>query len=73
MFPTGWAGPLFDTSWRAAFFYTGVVAIGLAVVYFVFGEAAKSEAKRQATKDSASIREWLYTATRYGTLVLALA
>lgn len=73
VFGTGWSGPLFSTNWRAAFFYTGLVSIGLAVVYYVFGEAAKSSEKRQATKDSAGLKEWLFTATRYGTVVLALA
>ena len=73
VFPTGWNGPLFSTNWRAAFFYTGVVSIGLAVVYYTFGEAAKSEAKREATKQNAGFTDWLHTATRYGTVVLALA
>ena len=73
VFPTDWSGPLFATNWRAAFFYTGVVAIGLAVAYYVLGEAAKSEEKRAATKETASFTGWFYTATRYGTVVLALA
>jgi NNP family nitrate/nitrite transporter-like MFS transporter len=73
VFPTGWNGPLFSTNWRAAFFYTGVVAIGLAIAYYLLGEAAKSEEKRQATKEKASFKDWLHTATRYGTVVLALA
>ena len=72
VFGTDWSGPLFQTNWRAAFFYTGVVAIGLAVVYYVFGEAAKSAEKRQATKESATAKEWFFTATRYGTVLLAL-
>ncbi|NLV05028.1 MFS transporter [Haloarcula rubripromontorii] len=73
VFNTGWSGPLFTTNWRAAFFYTGVVSIGLAVAYYTLGEAAKSEEKRQATKDNASFKDWVHTATRYGTVVLALA
>ena len=73
VFGTGWSGPLFATSWRAAFFYTGIVSIVLAVAYYALGEAAKSEEKRQATKDNASFTDWLHTATRYGTVVLALA
>jgi NNP family nitrate/nitrite transporter-like MFS transporter len=73
VFGAGWNGPLFSTNWRAAFFYTGIVSILLAVVYFVFGEAARTEAKRQATKDSATLEDWVYTATRYGTVVLAAA
>ncbi|KOX94992.1 MFS transporter [Haloarcula rubripromontorii] len=73
VFNTGWSGPLFSTNWRAAFFYTGVVSIGLAVAYYTLGEAAKSEEKRQATKDNASFKDWVHTATRYGTVVLALA
>ena len=73
VFGEGWSGPLFATNWRAAFFYTGCVSLVLAVVYYVFGEAAKSEEKRQATKESATFKGWFYTATRYGTVVLAAA
>ncbi|MCG1002894.1 MULTISPECIES: MFS transporter [Halobacterium] len=73
VFGTNWNGPLFSTNWRAAFFYTGVVSILLGVTYFTLGEAAKTEEKRQATKESASFSGWIHTATRYGTLVLALA
>ena len=73
VFGEGWSGPLFATNWRAAFFYTGCVSIVLAVVYFVFGEAAKSEEKREATKENATAKGWFYTATRYGTVVLAAA
>ena len=73
VFGSGWSGPLFETNWRAAFFYTGVVSILLAVVYYALGEAAKDEEKREATKESASFKGWFYTATRYGTVVLALA
>ena len=73
VFPTGWNGPLFSTNWRAAFFYTGVVAILLGITYYTLGEAARSEEKRQATKESASFKGWLHTATRYGTIVLAMA
>ena len=73
VFPTDWNGPLFATNWRAAFFYTGVVAILLAVAYYLLGEAAKSEEKRAATESNASFGDWLHTATRYGTVVLALA
>ena len=73
VFGTGWNGPLFSTNWRAAFFYTGVVAIGLAIAYYLLGEAAKSDEKRQATRESASFKGWFFTATRYGTIVLALA
>jgi NNP family nitrate/nitrite transporter-like MFS transporter len=73
VFGTGWNGPLFQTNWRAAFFYTGVVAIGLAAVYYVFGEAARDDEKRRATAQNASLSDWIHTATRYGTVVLALA
>jgi len=73
VFGEGWSGPLFQTNWRAAFFYTGVVSIVLAFVYYALGEAAKSEEKRQATADSATLKQWVHTATRYGTVVLALA
>ncbi|MFC6836753.1 MFS transporter [Halomarina ordinaria] len=73
VFGPEWSGPLFDTNWRAVFFYTGVVSILLAVVYYYFGEAAATEERRQATAESATLREWVHTATRYGTVVLALA
>jgi len=73
VFGTDWSGPLFSTNWRAAFFYTGIVSIFLAVAYYTLGEAAKSEAKREATKSNTSFKDWLHTATRYGTVVLAVA
>ena len=73
LFGTGWNGPIFSTNWRAAFFYTGIGSLILAVVYYTIGEAAKSEEKRQATADNASLKDWVHTATRYGTVVLALA
>jgi NNP family nitrate/nitrite transporter-like MFS transporter len=73
VFGPNWSGPLFSTNWRAAFFYTGVVSIALAIAYYLLGEAAKSEEKRAATADNASFRDWLFTATRYGTVVLAFA
>ncbi len=73
VFTDGWSGPLFESNWRAAFFYTGIVSILLAIVYYTVGEAAKTEQRRRATAESATLRQWLHTATRYGTVVLALA
>ena len=73
IFGEGWAGPIFQTNWRAAFFYTGVLAVVVGVVYYVFGEAARSDAKRQATKETASLKQWLYVSTRYGAVVLSVA
>jgi len=73
VFGTGWSGPLFSTNWRAAFFYTGIVSIFLAIAYYTLGEAAKTEAKREATASNTSFKDWMYTATRYGTVVLAAA
>nr|WP_226004634.1 MFS transporter [Natrinema salinisoli] len=73
VFTENWSGPIFETSWRAAFFYTGIVSILLAIVYYTIGEAAKSEERRRATAESATLKQWLHTATRYGTVVLALA
>jgi NNP family nitrate/nitrite transporter-like MFS transporter len=73
LFGTGWSGPLFESSWRAAFFYTGVVSIVMAVAYYVLGEAAATEERRHATAAKATFREWVHSATRYGTVVLALA
>jgi NNP family nitrate/nitrite transporter-like MFS transporter len=43
------------------------------VVYLVFGDAAKSEAKRQATREGVSVTQWFYVATRYGAVVLSVA
>ena len=73
VFGTGWSGPLFETNWRAAFFYTGIVSILLAVAYYTLGEAARSTEKRRATTETASFNGWFFAATRYGTVVLALA
>ncbi|SFR88200.1 MFS transporter, NNP family, nitrate/nitrite transporter [Halomicrobium zhouii] len=73
VFGPDWSGPVFQTNWRAAFFWTGLVSIGLAIAYYALGEAAKSEEKREATAQSATFKQWVHTATRYGTVVLALA
>jgi len=73
LFGTGYSGPLFDTNWRAAFFYTGVAAIVVGIVYYVFGEAAKSEEKRLATKQGVGFKQWLWVSTRYGAVVLSIA
>ncbi|MFC6723981.1 MFS transporter [Halobium palmae] len=73
LFGSNWSGPLFQSNWRAVFFYTGVVSILLGLTYFLLGEAAASEERRQATAESATLKQWIHTATRYGTLALALA
>lgn len=73
LFGTNWSGPLFETGWRAAFFYTGVCSIAMAVAYYLLGEAAATAERRRTTAENASLRDWLHTATRYGTAVLALA
>ncbi|WP_336327414.1 MFS transporter [Halovenus sp. HT40] len=73
LFGSGYSGPLFETNWRAAFFYTGVAALVVAVVYYLVGDAAKSQQKRQATKEGVTFRQWLWVATRYGAVVLAVA
>ncbi|MES3517882.1 MAG: MFS transporter [Natronomonas sp.] len=73
IFGSGYTGPLFQTNWRAAFFYTGVAAIVVGAVYLVVGQAAKNETKRQATKEGVSFRQWLWVSTRYGAVVLSIA
>jgi NNP family nitrate/nitrite transporter-like MFS transporter len=73
IFGPGYAGPIFDTNWRAAFFYTGVAAIGVGITYFVLGDAAKSAAKREATAEGVTFKQWLFVATRYGAVVLSAA
>ncbi|WP_049925768.1 MFS transporter [Halopiger goleimassiliensis] len=73
IFGEGYAGPIFSTNWRAAFFYTGVLAIVVGVCYYLFGDAAKSRAKREATKRGVSFEQWLYVATRHGAVVLSAA
>ncbi|KDE59713.1 MFS transporter [Halostagnicola sp. A56] len=73
LFGAEYSGPIFASNWRAAFFYTGVIAVVLGVVYYVFGGAAKTEARRQATRDGVNRRQWLYIATRHGAVVLAAA
>ena len=72
VFGAGWGGPLFDAGWRAAFFYTGVVAIVMAVAYYVLGEDASSVEKAEATAEQATLKTWVHTATRYGVIALAL-
>ncbi len=69
-------GPAFlatSSNWRAAFFYTGLLAVLLGIVYYVFGGAAKSRAKREATRAGVSWEQWTFIATRYGAVVLSVA
>jgi len=80
IFGEGYVDPIFgsaflatSSNWRAAFFYTGALAVLLGVVYYVFGAAAKSEAKREATKAGVSWEQWRFIATRYGAVVLSVA
>jgi len=73
LFGEGYSGPLFETNWRAAFFYTGAAAIVVGFLYLVFGQAAKSDAKREATKQGVGFKQWLWVASRYGAVVLAIA
>ncbi|QLD85634.1 MFS transporter [Natronomonas halophila] len=73
IFGEGYAGPLFSTNWRAAFFYTGALAILVGITYYFVGDAAKSEAKRQATKEGVGFKQWMWVATRYGAVVLSVA
>ncbi len=73
LFGTGYSGPIFDTNWRAAFFYTGVASIIVGFTYLIFGKAAKSEEKRQATKQGVSFKQWLWVSSRYGAVVLSIA
>jgi NNP family nitrate/nitrite transporter-like MFS transporter len=70
-FGTAWSGPLFETGWRAAFFYVGVVAAGLGVVYYLLGEDAATEERAKAAADGATLEGLAHTATRYGVVALA--
>ncbi|TYL36732.1 MFS transporter [Natronococcus pandeyae] len=73
LFGEGYADPLFTSNWRAAFFYTGLLAVVLGIVYFVFGDAAKTEQRRKAAKQGISAQQWFYIATRHGAVVLSAA
>ena len=80
IFGEGYVDPIFGTAflatssnWRAAFFYTGITAILLGIAYYVLCGAAKSEAKREATKVGVSWHQWKFIATRYGAVVLSVA
>ncbi|GAB7019141.1 MFS transporter [Halostagnicola bangensis] len=73
IFGENYVGPLFSSNWRAAFFYTGVIAIVLGIVYFIFGGAAKTEERRLAAKNGVNRQQWLYIATRHGAVVLSAA
>lgn len=70
---SGWSGPLFTTDWRAAFFYTGCLTVLIAIVYALIGEDAATDERAAQTRESATIKSWAHTATRYGTIALALA
>ncbi|RRJ32329.1 nitrate/nitrite transporter [Halocatena pleomorpha] len=68
-----WSGPLFATDWRAAFFYTGCLAVLMSIAYALFGEDAATNKRAAQTRESATVRSWAHTATRYGIIALALA
>jgi len=73
VFTENWSGPIFETSWRAAFFYTGIVSI-LRSDRLLHDRRGRQE-RRETRGDQVDCepQNWLYTATRYGTVVLALA
>ncbi len=73
LFGEGYTGPLFASNWRAAFFYTGAIAVILGILYFIFGDAAKTEERRLAAKNGVNRQQWLYIATRHGAVVLSAA
>ena len=73
LFGAGYSGPIFATNWRAAFFYTGVAAIVVGIVYLFVGQAARTSEKRQATAGGVTLKQWLYVSTRYGAVVLSVA
>ncbi|WP_418285197.1 MFS transporter [Halorubrum sp. DTA46] len=80
IFGEGYVDPIFgsaflatSSNWRAAFFYTGVLAVLLGIAYYVLCGAAKTEAKREATKAGVSWEQWRFIATRYGAVVLSVA
>ena len=80
IFGEGYVDPIFGTAflatssnWRAAFFYTGTLAVLLGIAYYLLCGAAKSEAKREATKAGVSWDQWKFIATRYGAVVLSVA
>ena len=80
IFGEGYVDPIFgpeflatSSNWRAAFFYTGVLAVLLGIAYYTLGGAAKSVEKREATKAGISWEQWKFIATRYGAVVLAVA
>ncbi len=80
IFSEGYVDPIFGTAflatssnWRAAFFYTGALAVALGIAYYLLCDAAKSEAKREATKAGVSWDQWKFIATRYGAVVLSVA
>ena len=63
---------LFGVDWRSAFLYTGIAALVMAVVYYVVGQDAVTESVATETAESASLKSWVHTATRYGVVALAL-
>lgn len=50
-----------------------MIAILLGIIYLVFGQAAKTDERRQASKQGVTFKQWLYIATRHGAVVLSAA
>lgn len=66
-----WAGPIFQTGFRAAFFYLGGIAILFGVVYYLFTEAAATKEIARKTAERASLTEEIFMMTRFGVIALA--
>jgi NNP family nitrate/nitrite transporter-like MFS transporter len=80
IFGENYVDPLFgpgflavSSNWRAAFFYTGLLAVLVGIGYYLFTEPAKNEAKREATQAGVSFEQWKFIVTRYGAVVLSAA
>ena len=80
IFGENYADPIFgsgflavSSNWRAAFFYTGLLAVLVGIGYYVFTEPAKNRAKREATQAGVSFQQWKFIVTRYGAVVLSAA
>ncbi len=61
---------IYGLDYRTAWLHLGIFAIALAIVYVVFGVAAKDQARAERAKKSATLKDTVYVWTRFAAIAL---
>lgn len=68
-----WNGPLFNSGFRAAFFYIGILSAIYGIIYFFTTQDAPTKEIARKTAEKASLKEEIFMITRYGIIALSFA